>query len=181
VPCRICAGCFGPLPSNLRFYSHQQFRSGKQQIGNQTLSPIRFGQPLNAVQKLIRLAAIGLMMLIGYKGVHASPRPAKQLAARDAQIAASDAQNADLLKLTKSLLERNPSWAGANPQTVGEAVQSIVQGASEGDRRLQRLWCKLSQPTQRSAREHYAAHAARTAFQISGAVLPLMRSSPSLN
>ena len=39
-----------------------------------------------------------------------------------------------------------------------------------------RLWCKLSQPTQRCAREHYAAYAARTAFQISGAVLPLMRS-----
>ena len=43
------------------------------------------------------------------------------------------------------------------------------------------LWCKLSQPTQRSALDHYAAYAARTAFQISGAVLPLMRSFPSLN
>ena len=46
---------------------------------------------------------------------------------------------------------------------------------------FKRLWCKLSQPTQRSAREHYAAYAARTAFQIPGAVLPLMRSFPSLN
>ena len=46
---------------------------------------------------------------------------------------------------------------------------------------LDGLWCKLSQPTQRSAREHYAAYAARTAFQIPGAVLPLMRSFPSLN
>jgi tetratricopeptide (TPR) repeat protein len=77
------------------------------------------------------------MMLIGYKGVHASPRPAERLAIRDAQIAASD-QNPDLLKLTKSLLDRNPSWVGANaPQMVAEAVQSIAQGASEGDKRLQ--------------------------------------------
>jgi hypothetical protein len=46
---------------------------------------------------------------------------------------------------------------------------------------LNRLWCKLSGSMQRNAREHYAAYAARTAFQISGAVLPLMRSFPSLN
>jgi tetratricopeptide (TPR) repeat protein len=112
-------------------------RSGKQQTGNPTLPPIRFGRPLNAFQKLIRLAAIGLTMLIGYKGVHPSPRPVKQLAIRDAEIAASD-QNPDLLKLTKSLLDRNPSWVGANaPQMVAEAVQSIAQGASEGDKRLQ--------------------------------------------
>ena len=47
--------------------------------------------------------------------------------------------------------------------------------------RSTRLRCKLSESTQRNAREHDSAHAARTAFQISGAVLPLMRSLPSLN
>ena len=43
------------------------------------------------------------------------------------------------------------------------------------------LWCKLVASTHRSAQELYADHAARTAFQISGAVLSLMRSFPSLN
>ena len=43
------------------------------------------------------------------------------------------------------------------------------------------LWCKLSGSMQRNAREHYAVHAARTAFQISGALLSLMQSFPSLN
>ena len=43
------------------------------------------------------------------------------------------------------------------------------------------LWCKLSGSMQRNAREPYAFHAARTAFQISGALLSLMQSFPSLN
>ena len=43
------------------------------------------------------------------------------------------------------------------------------------------LWCKCWRSAQESAREHYADHAARTAFQISGAVLFLTRSLPSLN
>ena len=34
------------------------------------------------------------------------------------------------------------------------------------------LWCKLSDPTKRNAREIESAHAAGTTFQISGAVLP---------
>ena len=42
-------------------------------------------------------------------------------------------------------------------------------------------WCKPSESTKRSAREHYAAHVARTAFQITGAVLSLIRSFPRLN
>ena len=46
---------------------------------------------------------------------------------------------------------------------------------------FRRLWCKLSGSMQRNAREHYAAYAASTAFQISGAVLPLMRSFSSVN
>jgi hypothetical protein len=129
---------FGPLPSGLRFYCQQQSRSGTQQIGNPPLPPTRSEQPPNALQKLIRLGAIGVMMLIGHKGVHASPQPTAQPTIRVAQIAALNAANADLLKLTESLLERNPSWAGSNARkAVAEAVQSIAQGASEGDKRLQ--------------------------------------------
>ena len=68
-----------------------------------------------------------------------------------------------------------------------EAMQAAAPTDDSADmpedqaQRVVGLWCKLSQPTQRSAREHYAAYAARTAFQIPGAVLPLMRSFPSLN
>jgi hypothetical protein len=65
-----------------------------------TLVPIGSEQPRNTLQKLIKLAAIGLAMLIGYKGVHASPRMTEQPMIRVAQIAALNAQNADSLKLT---------------------------------------------------------------------------------
>ena len=71
---------------------------------------------------------------------------------------------------------------------IGAAISKALQAAGytavanyAGTSSFRRLWCKLSQPTQRSALEHYAAYAARTAFQIPGAVLPLMRSFPSLN
>jgi tetratricopeptide (TPR) repeat protein len=100
----------------------------------------RSEQPLNVLPKLIGLAAIGLVLLIGYKGMQAfiSPPSTERLATKDAQVAALDAQNVDLIKLTKSLLEGNPSWAGPGArQAIGEAVQSIGQGASEGDKRLQ--------------------------------------------
>ena len=61
-----------------------------------------------------------------------SPRPlTTQLAAKDAQIA-------DLMNLTKLLLEKNASTAAPGAQqAVGEAIQSIAQGAAEGDTRLQ--------------------------------------------
>jgi tetratricopeptide (TPR) repeat protein len=111
----------------------------------QPLPPIQSEQPLNIVPKLIRVAAIGLVGLIGYEGVQAliSP-PAEQLATKDVQIAALTAQNADLIKLTKSLLERNPSAAGPGAQqAVGGAVQSIAQGASEGDLHLQQALALL--------------------------------------
>ena len=42
-------------------------------------------------------------------------------------------------------------------------------------------WCKPSESTKRSAREHYAAHVASTACQITGAALSLIRSFPRLN
>ena len=48
------------------------------------------------------------------------------------------AQRAQIENLTKMLLERNPVAAGPGAQqAVGEAVQSIAQGAAEGDTRLQ--------------------------------------------
>jgi hypothetical protein len=44
-----------------------------------------------------------------------------------------------------------------------------------------RLWCKRFEVELSRRREVALDHAARTAFQILGAVLPLMRSLPSLN
>src|SRR5262249_32958470 len=80
------------------------------------LPPTQAEQPLNVVPKLRRVAAIGLVALIGYEGVRAliAPPPSvgeiqkplvAQLATKDIQIAALNKQNADL---TKMLLERNP-------------------------------------------------------------------------
>jgi hypothetical protein len=48
-------------------------------------------------------------------------------------------------------------------------------------RRFQRLWCKRFEVEPSRRREVALDHAARTAFQILGAVLPLAPSLPSLN
>jgi tetratricopeptide (TPR) repeat protein len=138
------------------------------------LSPIQPEQPLNVLPKLIRIAAIGLVVLIGYKGVQAliAPPPpieqiqkplVDQLARKDEQIAA----------LSKILLERNPSAAGPGAQqAVGGAVQSIAQGASEGDKRLQRAFDflkdnKFAEATQllTAVAEDKSAHAEQAATQ----------------
>ena len=104
-----------------------------------TLPDVKSELPLNPIPKLIRLAAVGLIGVVGYKGVQgliAPPPPIEQiqqplvdqLATKDAQIAA----------LTEALTKLNPSAAGPGAQqAVGGAVQSIVQGAEQGDRRLQ--------------------------------------------
>jgi tetratricopeptide (TPR) repeat protein len=136
--------------------------------------PIQPEQPLNVLPKLIRIAAIGLVVLIGYKGVQAliSP-PTEQLAIKDTQIAALSAQNAELIKLTNSLVERNPPAAGPRAQqAVGGAVQSIAQGASEGDERLQQALGllkdnKISEATQllTAVAEDKSAHAEQAAAQ----------------
>ena len=47
------------------------------------------------------------------------------------------AQRAQIENLTKMLLEKNPAAAPGAQQAVGGAVQSIAQGAAEGDTRLQ--------------------------------------------
>jgi tetratricopeptide (TPR) repeat protein len=111
------------------------------------LPAIQSEQPLNIVPKLIRIAAIGLVVLVGYKGVQGliAPPPTieqiqkplvEQLATKDVQIAA----------LTKMLLEKNPSAAGPGAQqVVGGAVQSIAQGASEGNPQLQQALDLLKQ------------------------------------
>src|ERR1035441_4131517 len=51
-----------------------------------------------------------------------------------------------IVALTKSLLEKNPSAAGPGAQqAVVEAVQSIAQGAAEGDERLQQALTLLKE------------------------------------
>ena len=149
--------------------------------------PIRPELPLNIVPKLIRIAAIGLVALIGYKGVQAlvSPPPTEQLATKDTQIAALNAENADLIKLTKSLLERNPSAAGPGAQqAVGGAVQSIAQGASEGDERLQQALGllkdnKIAEATQllTAVARDKSAHAEQAATQAEHAAAQAERTA----
>jgi pimeloyl-ACP methyl ester carboxylesterase len=76
------------------------------------LPPVRSEPPLNLLPKLIRVAGIGLVVLIGYKGVQAliAQPPAEhlieQLHVKDIQIAALNKQAADL---TKMLLEKIPA------------------------------------------------------------------------
>ena len=59
------------------------------------------------------------------------------------------------------------------------AVQRVQEG--ESPEVVARALVQTLGSMQRNAREHYAVHAARTAFQISGAPLSLMQSFPSLN
>jgi hypothetical protein len=61
------------------------------------------------------------------------------------------------------------------------AALSAVGWFVGGNTRRRRLWCKCWRSAQESAREPDADHAPSTAFQISGAVLFLTRSLPSLN
>jgi hypothetical protein len=66
---------------------------------------------------------------------------AEQLATQNAQIAAKDAR---ITELTNMLLESYPGAAGPSAQqAVGEAVQSIAEGAAEGDSRLQQALALL--------------------------------------
>ncbi len=127
------------------------------------LPPIRSEQPLNLVPKLIRVAAIGLVGLIGYKGVQAliaEPPPTghfiEQLQVKDTQIAALSKQAADLTKL---LLERNLAAGPGAQQAVGEAVQSITQGAEAGDQRLQQALVLLKENKLAEAEQLLAAFA----------------------
>jgi tetratricopeptide (TPR) repeat protein/pimeloyl-ACP methyl ester carboxylesterase len=102
------------------------------------LPPIQSEQPLNIVPKLIRVAAIGIVGLIAYKGVQgwiAPPPPIEQIQKPlIEQLRVKDIQIADLAKL---LVERNPAAGPAAQQAVGAAVTSIAQGAEEGDKRLE--------------------------------------------
>ena len=123
------------------------------------LPSIRSEQSPNIVPKLIRIAVIGLVALIGYKGVQALIAPAtngpskeqieqiqkpqaEQLAVKDAQIAALNAQNA---ALTQMLLEKNPAAGPGAQQAVGAAIQSIAQGAADGDSHLQQALALLKE------------------------------------
>ena len=120
------------------------------------LPPIRSEQSPNIVPKLIRIAAIGLVALIGYKGVQALIAPAtngpskeqieqiqkpqgEQLAVKDSQIAALNAQNAAKDDLIKMLVENNPGVRPGSREAVTGAVGSIGQDAAEGDARSQQV------------------------------------------
>jgi pimeloyl-ACP methyl ester carboxylesterase len=106
------------------------------------LPAVRSEQPPNLVPKLIRVAAIGLVVLVGYEDVQAliAPPPPtehfiEQLHEKDVQIAAWTKQAEDVTQL---LLEKNPAAGPGTRQGVGAAVQSIAQGAEEGDTRLEK-------------------------------------------
>jgi hypothetical protein len=64
------------------------------------------------------------------------------MAVKDAQIAALNAQNA---ALTQMLLEKNLAVGLGAQQAVGVAVQSIAQGAADGDIRLQQALALLKE------------------------------------
>jgi len=66
---------------------------------------------------------------------------AEQLAAQRAEFATLQSE---YVALTKMLLEKNPAAVGPGAQlAVGEAVQSIAEGAAEGDSRLQQALALL--------------------------------------
>src|ERR1700756_1349736 len=102
------------------------------------LPPIQSEQPLNIVPKLIRVAAIGIVGLIAYKGVQgwiAPPPPIEQI--QKPLVEQLHVKDIQIAELTKLLVERNPAAGPAAQQAVGTAVASIAQGAEEGDKRLE--------------------------------------------
>jgi tetratricopeptide (TPR) repeat protein len=109
------------------------------------LPEIKSEQALNVVPKLVRVASIGLVALIAYKGVQAliaPPGASKEQIEQiqkplTEQLSKKDAQIAELTNLTKSLIEKNAAAGPGAQQAVGEAVGSIATGAAEGDARLQ--------------------------------------------
>ena len=66
-------------------------------------------------------------------------------------------------------------------KTASPKDSEVILGTGGAEKLCGRLWCKLSKINVTKRRELDPAHAARTAFQIVGALLSLMRSRPSLN
>jgi tetratricopeptide (TPR) repeat protein len=88
------------------------------------------------------------------------------------QLTTKDFPIADLIKLIKSPLEKNLGAAPSAQQAVGGAVQSIAQGAAEGDPRLQQALSllkenKTAEASQllKAVAEEKAAHAEQAGTQ----------------
>jgi hypothetical protein len=76
-------------------------------------------------------------------------------------------------------VEKEASEAGSTPRYTG--TDGTVSRAIPTVPLYQGLWCKRFEVEPSRRREVALDHAARTAFQILGAVLPLAPSLPSLN
>ena len=103
------------------------------------LSPIQPEQPLNVFPKFIRIAAIGLVVLIGYKGVQALIAPTLPIDPKEIVQLKENIQ-----QLTRQLITLNAANAGpALNHAVNEAVAATAKGAAEGDQRLQQAFDML--------------------------------------
>jgi tetratricopeptide (TPR) repeat protein/pimeloyl-ACP methyl ester carboxylesterase len=112
------------------------------------LPPVRSEQPLNLIPKLIRIAAIGFVALVGFRGVQALIAPPPIDRGELVQL------HEEVQQLTKQLIALTAARAGPGAQqAVGQAVQSIALGAEAGDSRLEKALgllkeIKLAEATQ---------------------------------
>ena len=98
------------------------------------LSPIELEQPWNLVPKLLRLAVIGLVCLIAFKGTQALIAPPANTESVEQKV---DALSAQIRELTRQLVAASATKGAPNVEkAVAEAVTAAAAGAAEGDERL---------------------------------------------
>jgi hypothetical protein len=98
------------------------------------LPPIKLEQPWNLVPKVVRLAVIGLVCLIGFKGIQALIAPPVPVLNER-----TEREIHETRALVQQLLASSSAKAAPGAErAVGEAVAAAAQGAAEGDERLQK-------------------------------------------
>ena len=105
---------------------------GRGNVEVRPLPPIKLEQPWNLLPKLVRLAVVGLVCLIVFKGIQALIAP---------PVPAINERTEQEIHEIKALAQQlvASSAAKAAPgadKAVGEAVTAAAKGAAEGDERL---------------------------------------------
>ena len=98
------------------------------------LPAIKLEQPWNLAPKLIRLAVIGLVCLIAFKGIQALIAPPANTERVEQKV---DVLSAQIQELTRQLVAGSATkGAPGVEKAIGEAVTAAATGAAEGDERL---------------------------------------------
>jgi tetratricopeptide (TPR) repeat protein len=112
--------------------------SGAAQIHRCALPTVTSERPLNILPKLVRVLALVVVALIGFKGVQAlvSPDQTAQLSEKDKQIDEQNRQLAEKDKQIDQILQalnekRTTSAPPGSEATLRQAVTNVIEGASD--------------------------------------------------